>query len=134
MAADVAGLGGEFVEEKQAKGRSPGQDAIREFRRNKIAVSGLIFVVALFVVAIFAPVFTPYHYATQNVGHNRAKPMTGYDITPDRLELCHWAGTPIEWGCTIYLLGSDALGRDMVSRVIYGARISLTVRSCSFVC
>jgi len=127
MAADVAGLGGEFVEEKQAKGRSPGQDAIREFRRNKIAVSGLIFVVALFVVAIFAPVFTPYHYSTQNVGHNRAKPMTGYDITPDRLELCHWAGTPLEWGCAIYFLGSDALGRDMVSRVVYGARISLTV-------
>ncbi|UCG24073.1 MAG: ABC transporter permease, partial [Chloroflexota bacterium] len=36
-------------------------------------------------------------------------------------------GTPLEWGCTIFFVGSDALGRDLWSRMIYGSRVSLTV-------
>ena len=40
------------------KGRSPGQDAFREFRRNKIAVGGVIFIILVVVAALFAPFFT----------------------------------------------------------------------------
>ena len=55
----------QLTEEKIiGKGRSPFQDAVREFRRNKIAVGGMIFVAIVIAVAIAAPVFAPYHYAS----------------------------------------------------------------------
>ncbi len=110
------------------RGRSPAQDAFREFRRNKIAVAGVIFVTLVVLVAIFAPVFTPYSFAQQNRYSNRQKAFTGYDITTDFAEEnCHWYNTPLEWGCTFYIAGSDPLGRDLWSRLIYGARVSLAV-------
>ncbi len=110
------------------KGRSPFQDAVREFRRNKIAVAGLIFVLIVILMALFAPVFTPYDFAQQNLSQSRARPMTGYNITTDYAEqYCHWYNTPLEWGCTIFFFGSDPLGRDLWSRVVYGARVSLSV-------
>ncbi|NOY98702.1 MAG: ABC transporter permease [Chloroflexi bacterium] len=110
------------------KSRSPLQDAMREFRRNKIAVGGMVFVVFVMIVAIAAPVFAPYHYATQNLRNNRAKPMEGYDILVSYAEKeCHWYNTPLEWGCTVFIAGSDALGRDLWSRIVYGTRVSLSV-------
>lgn len=109
------------------EGRSPMQDAWREFRRNKIAVAGMVLVIAVITIALIAPVITPYHYSTQNLDYTRAKPMTGYILTTDDLPECHWEGTFLEWGCTLYLTGSDALGRDLFSRVIYGTRISISV-------
>ena len=108
--------------------RSPLQDAMREFRRNKIAVGGMIFVIFVIFVAVFAPVFSPYDFAQQNLRNNRAKPMEGYDITESyAAEKCHWYDTPMEWGCTTFIAGSDALGRDLWSRIIYGTRISLSI-------
>lgn len=53
--------------------------------------------------------------------------MEGYIVSESQLEKCHWKGTPIEWGCTIFITGSDSLGRDLYSRVIYGTRVSLSV-------
>lgn len=109
------------------KGRSPMQDAFREFKRNKIAVIGTIWIVVVIIVAVAAPIFTPYDFALQNLNYTREDPITGYIITTDYLENCHWKGTPIEWGCTLFIAGSDALGRDLWSRVVYGARVSLLV-------
>lgn len=108
--------------------RSPLQDAFREFRRNKIAVSGLLVIVFVVLVAIFAPIFAPYGYEVQNLRNNRAKPMEGYDILESYAEEnCHWYETPLEWGCTVFIAGSDALGRDLWSRIMYGTRVSLSV-------
>ncbi len=116
------------TENNLGKGRSPLQDAMREFRRNKIAVAGLIFVLFVVVFAIAAPVFAPYDFATQNLRNNRAKPMEGYDIVFSYAEeKCHWYDTPLEWGCTVFIAGSDALGRDLWSRIVYGTRVSLSV-------
>lgn len=110
------------------KGRSPAQDALREFKRNTIAVIGVIFIIVVVLVAFFAPLLTPYGYAQQNTFNNRAKPFEGYDITIDYAEEnCHWYNTPLEWGCTTFIAGSDALGRDLWSRMIYGTRVSLAV-------
>ncbi|MDH5505653.1 MAG: ABC transporter permease [Anaerolineae bacterium] len=110
------------------KPRSPFSDAWREFKRNKLAVAGLLFVILVIVTAFIAPLITPYDFEQQNTRQNRAKPMTGYVITEEYAEeFCHWSGTFIEWGCTIYFTGSDALGRDLWSRVIYGTRVSLSV-------
>ncbi len=111
----------------ETKGRSPAQDAFREFRRNKIAVGGTLFVLLVVIIALGAPIFAPYHFAEQNNLNNREKPMTGYIVTTDHLPDCHWANTPLEWGCTIFFAGSDSLGRDIWSRVVYGARVSLAV-------
>jgi oligopeptide transport system permease protein len=110
------------------KGRSPMQDAYREFRRNKIAVAGVIFIVFIILAAIFAPLLTPYDFARQNNTSNRQDPFTGYDITTDFAEdNCHWYNTPLQWGCTFFIAGSDVLGRDLWSRLVYGARVSLSV-------
>ncbi|MDZ7844777.1 MAG: ABC transporter permease [Anaerolineales bacterium] len=110
------------------KGRSPMQDAFREFRRNVIGVAGAIFIILVVIAAFIAPVLTPYGFAQQNILENRKKPMDTYVITTDYAEEnCHWYGTPMEWGCTVYLAGSDALGRDLYSRLVYGARVSLAV-------
>ena len=115
-------------EKNIGKSRSPMQDAMREFRRNKIAVGGMIFVIFVIFLAIFAPLFSPYHYAQQNLRNNRAKPMEGYDVVESyAAENCHWYETPVEWGCTTFIAGSDALGRDLWSRIIYGTRVSLSI-------
>ena len=113
--------------QEETKGRSPAQDAWREFRRNKIAVAGTVFIILVVIIALAAPVFTPYHFSYQNNLNNRAKPLEGYTVTTDKLPECHWAGTPLEWGCALFVFGSDSLGRDLWSRVIYGSRVSLAV-------
>jgi oligopeptide transport system permease protein len=108
-------------------GRGPLQDAFREFRRNKIAVGGTIIIFIVMLTTVLAPYITPYDFAAQNLYNVRAKPMTGYIVTTDKIEKCHWAGTPLEWGCTLFVFGSDSLGRDLWSRMIYGTRVSISV-------
>lgn len=110
-----------------SKPRSPFASAWREFRRNRLAVAGATFVIITVVVAFIAPLITPYDYYVQNTAQSRAKPLTGYTISESHAEDCTWYGTPLEWGCAIYLTGSDALGRDLFSRMIYGTRVSLAV-------
>jgi oligopeptide transport system permease protein len=110
-----------------SKGRSPFQDAWREFRRNRIGVGGMIFVILVVLVAIFAPLVTPYDFATQNTNFTRQKPLTPYILTTEQLPSCHWANTPLQPLCTVFLTGSDSLGRDLYSRTIYGTRVSLAV-------
>lgn len=73
------------------------------FSRNKLAVFGLIFMVFIILVAVFAPYLAPYGYDDQNVSIRLTKPNSE-----------HWFGT-------------DDLGRDVFSRMIYGARVSLSV-------
>ena len=117
----------QVFEAPSSKRRTPAGDAWRAFRRNQVAMGGVVFIGLVVLAAAIAPLITPYDFATQNTSNNRAKPMTAYVITTDDLPKCHWAGTPLQWGCTIYLAGSDALGRDLWSRVIYGTRVSLAV-------
>lgn len=70
---------------------------------NKAAVFGLVILVILIVCALFADVLAPYDYAAQDL-KNRF-------LTP----------------CLAHPFGTDNLGRDILSRVLYGTRISLTV-------
>lgn len=78
-------------------------DALRRFMRNKLAIVGLLIVGALAFVAIFAGFIAPYGYAEADVTNALQFPSAE-----------HWFGT-------------DEVGRDLYSRVIYGARISLGV-------
>ncbi len=84
---------------------------LRFFRRWPV-VSGTI-VVLLVVIAIFAPLIAPH------------SPID-HDITRKNLPPA-WS----EKGSNTYLLGTDTLGRDLLSRIIYGARVSLTVAAVS---
>ena len=79
------------------------KDAFRRLLKNKMAVLGGIIIIVLFILAIFAPYIAPYHYAEGSLIDNYAKPGTKY------------------------LLGADFMGRDLLSRIIYGTRISLSV-------
>ncbi|WP_092497013.1 ABC transporter permease subunit [Faunimonas pinastri] len=79
------------------------------FAENRGAVLGLALFVLLVVVAIFAPLIAPHGPAMQ-----------------DRSALL----VPPAWeagGSSTYLLGTDAVGRDLLSRLIYGARFSLFI-------
>jgi oligopeptide transport system permease protein len=79
-------------------------DAWRRLRRNKAALLGLSIVVLLCLIAIFANILAPYPYDEQHI---------------DRV--LRPIGTPG------FALGTDQLGRDILTRLIYGARISLGV-------
>ncbi len=88
---------------KPTKQTSLTLDAWRRFKRNKAALAGLIFIVILTFVAIAAPWVAPYSYEVQDYGAVTQRPGGKY------------------------LLGTDPLGRDLLSRLIYGARVSLAV-------
>ncbi|MBB3650325.1 dipeptide transport system permease protein [Rhizobium sp. BK619] len=79
------------------------------FSRNKGAVIGLVVFVIILVVAVFAPVFAPHTPNEQNRQVLLAVPA--------------W----MEGGSISLPLGTDAVGRDILSRLIYGARFSLFI-------
>jgi len=78
-------------------------DAIRRLFKNKAAVAGAVVLLVLIVLAAFAPWIAPYPYAYQNLDLGASPPSSAH------------------------LLGTDVLGRDLLSRILYGARISLLV-------
>ena len=84
--------------------RSLWSDAWRRLKRNRAALLGLAIVLLLGAIAIFADRLAPYPYAEQHVD-----------------KIFQPIGTPG------FPLGTDQLGRDTLSRLIYGARISLGV-------
>ena len=79
------------------------QDAIRRLIQNRAAMIGGITVLILIVLAVFAPWIAPYSYSYQNLDLGASPPSAEH------------------------LLGTDVLGRDLLSRLLYGARISLLV-------
>ena len=81
----------------------------RQLFKSGTAVVGAIMVVTVFTVALFAPWLSPHDPLEQDI-MNRLQPPA-------------WA----EDGSRDNLLGTDTLGRDLLSRIIHGSRISLTV-------
>ena len=76
---------------------------ISEFLRNKMALAGLVFISAILLFALFAPVIAPYdptYIDTKNI-------LVGPSNS--------------------HIFGTDTLGRDIFSRVVYGSRISLSI-------
>jgi len=81
----------------------------RRLLRSPGGMLGLICTLLVVLVAIFAPVLSPHDPAKQNIVHRLKPPF--------------WA----DGGSMEYPLGTDSLGRDILSRVIYGSRVSLFV-------
>ena len=82
--------------------RSRRQDFVRAFFSNRLAVFGLVIISLFILMAIFAPLVAPYDPLAQDLEGKFAGPSLQHPF------------------------GQDELGRDILSRVIYGARISLT--------
>lgn len=97
-----------------APSRSLWQEAWMRLFRNKASVAGLIIVILFLVLGLFAPFFAP---------HNPLQLNSGKDFLPPSWVKLH--GSKV--GSPEFLLGTDTLGRDVLSRVIYGARVSMLV-------
>lgn len=97
-----------------APSRSLWQEAWMRLFRNKASVAGLVIIIFFLILGLFAPVFAP---------HNPLQLNSGKDFLPPAWVEKHGskAGSPE------FLLGTDTLGRDVLSRVIYGARVSMLV-------
>lgn len=76
---------------------------MRQFSRNKMALVGLIIIVLLILIGVLAPVLSPYNYIDVDPLHANQPPSAA-----------HWFGT-------------DAYGRDILSRIMWGARYSLGI-------
>ncbi len=148
-----------------------------KLRRHKIAVAAGIFLLLMYLIAVFAEVVAPYDLQHRDVRHTFAPPQgihlfhegklvgpfvygLSYKRDPETLQkiytpdtskvnrirfLCSggYRGSEFEfWGIfkgnfhlfcpennrkPVFLLGTDRLGRDMFSRIVYGSRISLTI-------
>jgi len=85
------------------KGHSLGRLFWRRFKKNKLAVAGGIMVIILFIIAILAPFISPFDPTEIHRGHILEPPSLRHPM------------------------GTDDLGRDILSRMIYGSRISLAV-------
>lgn len=79
----------------------------QRLRRNRMALGGLLILVALIIAALAAPALTPYQY--------------------DQIDIQLGAVPP----CAQHWLGTDANGRDLLTRILYGGRVSLAVGLCA---
>lgn len=82
---------------------SYGKYVLQKLRRDPLAMIGFVFIVLMILVAVFAPMISPYTYDQQDYSAINQSPGAQ-----------HWFGT-------------DKFGRDLFVRIAYGARISLTV-------
>jgi oligopeptide transport system permease protein len=87
--------------------RMPGywQQALRRLLRNRLAVAGLAIIAVLVAIAVFAPLIAPNAPGAQDLG----------------------AGKQYQTPSWSHLMGTDGLGRDWFSRLVYGTRVSLAV-------
>jgi peptide/nickel transport system permease protein len=85
-----------------SESESASRKAVKRFTRNRLAVAGLVLIALLTLMAVFAPLIAPYDPIKQDYGALTQAPS-----------LAH-------------LFGTDNLGRDVLTRTIYGARVSLS--------
>jgi peptide/nickel transport system permease protein len=109
------------------------RNLLSEFRGSVLAKLGVVLVLLVVFVAIFAPFVAPHNPTTQDLD-NAERPPLGIVQTEDRTtsEMVDGEVQTVTETVTIrpdaaHPLGTDGLGRDMLSRVIYGARTSLIV-------
>ena len=79
------------------------RDALIRLTTNKLSLFSLIYILLLVVIAIITPFIAPYDYAYQDLALGASEPSSDH------------------------LLGTDTLGRDLLTRMMYGSRISLMV-------
>lgn len=85
------------------------KDIWRSLVRNKRAMLGLVFIVLLIFIAVFADVIAPFSMTEQNLSNTLAHPGGAH------------------------IFGTDNLGRDVFSRILFGARVSVTIGVCAVI-
>jgi peptide/nickel transport system permease protein len=88
---------------------TPWARTMRSLRRDRAAMVGLAIIAMVVIMAVFAPLLAPHDPLAQNLRASKMPPA--------------WR----DGGSWDYVLGTDRLGRDQLSRIIYGARVSVTV-------
>ena len=108
----------------QVKSVSYWADAWRRLRANHVAMVALCFIILIALFAFVGPSLMPFDYATQIRGEEDWPPFWE-ELTPKQVEKAEARGiTYDKWK---HPLGTDRLGRDTLSRMMYGTRISLTI-------
>lgn len=97
------------MDKRRCRSRSRTHQAFRALTKDKLATTGAVLVLILSVVAALAPLVAPYEPYVQDLPHRMCAPSSEY------------------------LLGTDEVGRDVLSRMIYGTRVSLIVGVLSVV-
>jgi oligopeptide transport system permease protein len=103
-----------IVRAQAVKGRSLWVDARRRLLRNRAAMAGIIILAIVALMAIFAPMLSQYSFSDQDYDVITCAPDWWPGDVSCRAGGTHWFGT-------------DAVGRDLFVRVLYGARVSLSV-------
>jgi len=104
------------IEKRKAKlggkqiGTTPLKEAWRRFKRNRLAIAGGCMFIFLLLIAVFAPFLAPEGFDAQNYRETLQTPSAK-----------HWFGT-------------DGYGRDILSRICWGARVSLPIGMITVVC
>jgi oligopeptide transport system permease protein len=106
MAGQTASVSAPITLRQPVEQRSPWLDAVRRFRRNRLAMFGLILLVLLVVISLLADVIAPYRVD-----------QVFFTVRANTLPFVN----------AEHLLGVDSASRDYLTRLIYGARTSLTV-------
>ena len=90
-------------ERNERKRKSQFKDVVRRFRKNKLAVVAFFVLIVIILCTIFSEYITPYDYAKQDLRNKMAYPSLEHP------------------------LGTDQLGRDLLTRILVGGRVSLSV-------
>ncbi len=85
------------------------EDSWKQLRKNRAAIAGLIILIILIIASAAAPLLTPYSFEQQDLALGASPPSAS-----------HW-------------LGTDVLGRDLFTRLLYGGRTSFLVGICATV-
>ena len=89
--------------DKEISQKSSSYKVLHELLKDKLAVTGILMLLLMSFAAIFAPILAPYPPNTQDIINRMAAPNSKH------------------------LLGTDEFGRDVLSRIIFGSRVSLLV-------
>lgn len=110
------------------------QDSWRRLKKNKVAMVSMVLLIVITLLSIFAPVIAPNDPNAQVIEHANLPPRI------ENIDINGFNGTIIENDKRIdkyeakdvpsdvnYYLGTDSLGRDLFSRILYGTRVSLFI-------
>lgn len=116
MAVDTTLNGGKLATEKP---ESLAKDAMTRLLKNKAAVLGGIIIILLILMALLADIIAPYHFADGDLMKQNSVPQWLANVFSSMKAYINIDND--------FLFGTDAIGRDLLSRVMYGARVSLAV-------